>query len=327
MSITTLRGRVGVTLPAGLTRHLGLLTVLLVIGAVTAVNSPAFLTGTNLLNVSQQVAVTAVLAAGLTLLMTAGGIDFSLGSIAAVTSGVVAQLISSGVDGWTAALAGVAVGAAIGLVNGSVVTFFRVAPFVATLATSTVLGGVALLIIDGQSVSIGDHLEVLGFGEVLGAVPALVVLASLVCLAAGLIMRWTAFGRNAFAIGGNENAARLAGIPVARTKLLLYTLSGLLAGLGGVMLVSRLGAASPGTGGLQLELTVVAAVVIGGTALHGGSGTVVGTVLGVILLGVVANALNLLQVDAHYQDVAVGGVLLVAAITNHLRGRDRGTTR
>lgn len=322
-TIADIRGRVGVNLPAGLTRHLGLLTVLLVTALVTALNSPVFLTGPNLLNISQQVAVTAVLAVGLTMLMTAGGIDFSLGSIAAVTSGVVAQLIASGVNEWAAVGAALGVGAAIGLANGAVVTFFRVAPFVATLATSTVLGGASLLIIDGQSVSIGDHLVELGFGEVLGAVPALVVLAVLICVAAGLVMRWTAFGRNAFAIGGNENAARLAGIPVARTNLLLYTFAGLLAGLGGAMLVARLGAASPGTGGLHLELTVVAAVVIGGTALHGGSGTLVGTVLGVLLLGIVANALNLLQVNAHFQDVAVGGVLLIAAITNHLRGRTR----
>ncbi|TDB85679.1 ABC transporter permease [Actinomadura sp. KC216] len=322
ISLGALRGRAaGPTVPAGVARHLGLLTVLLLVGLFTALKSSAFLTGANLLNVSQQVAVTAVLAAGLTLLMTAGGIDFSLGSIAAVTAGVVARLIASGTAEWAAVLAGLAVGAAIGFGNGAAVTVFRVAPFVVTLATSTVLGGVALLIIDGQSVSIGDHLEGLGFGEVLGLVPATVVVAALVCLAAWLVMRWTAFGRNAFAIGGNEDAARLAGIPVARTKLLLYTLGGLLAGLGGVMLVARLGAASPGTGGLHMELTVVAAVVIGGTALNGGSGTVTGTVLGVVLLGVVANSLNLLQVDAHYQDVAVGGVLLVAAITNHLRGR------
>ncbi|MFF5259853.1 ABC transporter permease [Actinomadura viridis] len=321
-AITALRGRIGVALPPGLTRHLGLVTVLLLISAFTALNSDAFLTGPNLLNVSQQIAVVAVLAAGLTLLMTAGGIDFSLGAVAAVTHGVVAQLIVAGVGEWVAVLAAIAIGGAIGLVNGLVVTLFNVAPFVATLATSTVFSGVALLIIDGQSISIGEHLVVLGFGEVLGVVPVLVVVAAVICAAAGLIMRWTAFGRNAFAIGGNENAARLAGIPVVRTKLVLYAAGGLLAGLGGAMLVARLGAASPGTGGLHLELTVVAAVVIGGTALHGGSGTLVGTVLGVLLLGVVANSLNLLQVNTHFQDVALGTVLLVAAVTNHLRGRE-----
>ncbi|QXJ23858.1 ABC transporter permease [Actinomadura graeca] len=320
-TLTAAKGHLRTGLPPGLSRHAGLLAVLLIIGAFTALRSDAFLTGPNLLNVSQQIAVVAVLAAGLTLLMTAGGIDFSLGTIAAVAHGVTAQLIVAGVDEWTAAALALALGAAAGLVNGLVVTFLRVTPFVATLATSTGLGGAALLIIDGKSVSIGEALTPLGFGEVLGVIPALVVVAIVVCAAAGLVLRWTAFGRNAYAIGGNERAARLAGIPVARTKLLLYTLGGLLAGLGGVMLVARLGAASPGTGGLPLELTVVAAVVIGGTALHGGSGTVAGTVLGVVLLGVVTNAINLLQINADYQDVALGAVLLVAAVTNHLRGR------
>ncbi|MFE9663170.1 ABC transporter permease [Streptomyces sp. NPDC005955] len=315
------RDRTGPSLPPGVARHVGLLSVLLLIGLFTSLNSEVFLTTPNLVNVSQQVAVVAVLAAGLTLLMTAGGIDFSLGAIAAVSHAVVAKLIQGGMNEWAAVLVALALGTAIGLVNGGVVTVFSVAPFVATLASSTILTGVALLLLDGMSVSIGDHLAVLGFGELFGAIPSLVVLAVLVCLAVGLLMRWSAFGRNAFAIGGNESAARLSGIPVVRSKLLLYALGGFLAALGGVMLVARLGAASPGTGGLPLELTVVAAVVIGGTSLHGGSGTLVGTVLGVLLLGLVANSLNLLQIDPVYQDIAVGTVLMIAAIVNHQRGR------
>ncbi|GII95243.1 ABC transporter permease [Sinosporangium siamense] len=314
------RRTIGAALPPGLVRHGGVLGVLLLIAVFTTSRSDVFLTAPNLLNVSRQIAVVAVLAAGLTLLMTAGGIDFSLGAIAAVTHGVTAQLIVAGVADWAAVALALTLGAAIGLVNGTVVTVFRVTPFVATLASSTILTGVALLVIGGQSISIGEHLGGLGFGELLG-VPVLIVIAAAVCLAVGLAMRWSAFGRNAFAIGGNENAARLSGIPVVRTKLLLYTLGGLLAGLGGVMLVARLGAASPGTGGLHLELTVVAAVVIGGTALHGGSGTLVGTILGVLLLGVVANSLNLLQINPYFQDVALGTVLMVAAVANHLRSR------
>ncbi|WP_445397925.1 ABC transporter permease [Streptomyces sp. LE64] len=315
------RDRTGLSLPPGVARHVGLLSVLLLIGLFTSLNSEVFLTTPNLVNVSQQVAVVAVLAAGLTLLMTAGGIDFSLGAIAAVSHAVVAKLIQGGMNEWVAVLVALALGTAIGLVNGGVVTVFSVAPFVATLASSTILTGVALLLLDGMSVSIGDHLDVLGFGELFGAIPSLVVLAVLVCLVVGLLMRWSAFGRNAFAIGGNESAARLSGIPVVRSKLLLYALGGFLAALGGVMLVARLGAASPGTGGLPLELTVVAAVVIGGTSLHGGSGTLVGTVLGVLLLGLVANSLNLLQIDPVFQDIAVGTVLMIAAIVNHQRGR------
>ncbi|MEV7284818.1 ABC transporter permease [Streptomyces sp. NPDC093252] len=320
-AVSALRDRAGLTLPPGVARHVGLLGVLVLIGLFTSLNSDVFLTTANLVNVSQQIAVVAVLAAGLTLLMTAGGIDFSLGAIAAVSHAVVAKLIQGGMNEWAAVLTALVLGTAIGLVNGGVVTFFSVAPFVATLASSTILTGFALLLLDGMSVSIGDHLSVLGFGELFGAVPSLVVLAVVVCVVVGLLMRWSAFGRNAFAIGGNESAARLSGIPVVRTKLLLYALGGFLAALGGVMLVARLGAASPGTGGLPLELTVVAAVVIGGTSLHGGSGTLAGTALGVLLLGLVANSLNLLQIDPVYQDIAVGTVLMIAAIVNHQRRR------
>ncbi|MGW1146577.1 ABC transporter permease [Streptomyces sp. NPDC002454] len=179
------RDRTGLSLPPGVARHVGLLSVLLLIGLFTSLNSEVFLTTPNLVNVSQQVAVVAVLAAGLTLLMTAGGIDFSLGAIAAVSHAVVAKLIQGGMDEWAAVLVALALGTAIGLVNGGVVTVFSVAPFVATLASSTILTGVALLLLDGMSVSIGDHLAVLGFGELFGAIPSLVVLAVLVCLAVG----------------------------------------------------------------------------------------------------------------------------------------------
>ena len=205
----------------------------------------------------------------------------------------------------------------IGLVNGVVVTFTNVAPFVATLATATLLDGVALLVLDSVSVSIGTKMFALGNNKILG-VPYLLVVAILVLVATALVMRFTVFGRDAFAIGGNEHVARLSGINVTARKLSLYALTGALSGLAGLMLLSRLSGSSPGTGGLSLQLQAVAAVVIGGTALAGGHGTVVGTALGVVLLGVVANALNLLQVSSNYQSVSVGAVLLIAAVANEM---------
>lgn len=205
----------------------------------------------------------------------------------------------------------------IGLVNGVVVTFTNVAPFVATLATATLLDGVALLVLDSVSVSIGTRMFALGNNKILG-VPYLLVVAILVLVATALVMRFTVFGRDAFAIGGNEHVARLSGINVTARKLSLYALTGALSGLAGLMLLSRLSGSSPGTGGLSLQLQAVAAVVIGGTALAGGYGTVVGTALGVVLLGVVANALNLLQVSSNYQSVSVGAVLLIAAVANEM---------
>lgn len=305
---------------ANLGGNAGILLVLLLVLVVTSIGSDAFLSGANIINVLRQVSVIAVIAAGLTLLMIAGGIDFSMASNAAVSTGVLAQLISGGMGTGLAIGLALCLATAIGLVNGLVVTLFGVAPFVVTLATATLLDGLALLVIDGMSISVGDSLAGYGSGTFLG-IPYLLITAAVICLGIGATMRFTIFGRNAFAIGGNEDVARLSGIPVPRNKILLYSLNGFLAGVAGLMLVSRLGAASPGNAGLALELTAVAAVVIGGTSLAGGKGSILGTVLGVILLGVVANALNLLGVSSYYQAMSVGAVLLIAAIANQRKQR------
>ncbi|MBQ0825902.1 ABC transporter permease [Streptomyces tagetis] len=298
--------------------HGGLLLVLVLVAVFTAVQADAFTSSQNLLNVLRQVSVTAVIAAGLTLLMTAGGMDFSMGSNAAVTLCVAAQLLARGWSTPAVVVVSLVLATLIGLVNGLVVTYTRVAPFVATLASAMLLDGVALLVLDGMSVTIGDKMSALGNDEVAG-VPYLTIVALLVLALTGVTMRFTTFGRDAFAMGGNEHVARLSGIDVNGRKLALYALAGVLAGLAGLMLLSRLGAAAPNTAGLQTQLTAVAAVVIGGTSLAGGHGTVTGTVIGVVLLGVVGNALNLLQVNSNYQLVVTGGVLLVAAIVNEFQ--------
>ncbi|MEU4557662.1 ABC transporter permease [Actinoplanes sp. NPDC023936] len=298
--------------------HAGLLAVLVTIVVFASLRTDAFLNANNLLNVARQVSVVAVIAAGLTLLMVAGGMDFSMGGNVAVTTAVAAQMLAHGYSTVLTIGAAIVLSIAVGLVNGVVVTFTKVAPFVATLATATLLDGVALLVINGMSISIDEHLSGLGSGTTLG-LPNLVFVAAAVLAAVAFVMRYTAFGRDAFAIGGNEDVARLSGIAVSRDKLLLYGLAGALSGLAGIMLLSRLAASSPGTGGLQLQLTAVAAVVIGGTSLAGGKGTIGGTILGVLLLGVVANVLNLLQISSYYQQIAVGAVLLIAAIANLLQ--------
>ncbi|WP_329549513.1 ABC transporter permease [Streptomyces sp. NBC_01356] len=298
--------------------HGGLIVVLVLVALFTALQADSFTTSQNLINVLRQISVTAVIAGGLTLLMTAGGMDFSMGSNAAVTVSVGATLLHSGQSTFVTVVLSLLLATAIGLVNGLVVTYTKVAPFVATLASAMLLDGVALLVLNGESVTIGDKMSALGNSKLLG-IPYLLIVALLVLVAIGLVMRFTTFGRDAFAMGGNEHVARLSGINVSGRKLALYALAGGLAGLAGLMLLSRLGAAAPNTGGLQTQLTAVAAVVIGGTSLAGGRGTVVGTALGAVLLGVVANALNLLEVNSYYQYVVTGGVLLVAAIVNEFQ--------
>lgn len=298
--------------------HLGLVLVLLAIAVVTSIGSDAFLTTNNLINILRQVSVLAVIGAGLTMLMISGGIDFSMGSNAVVTMAVVAVLGSLGLPTGAAVALGILCATAIGVLNGLVVTFTAVTPFVATLAMATLLDGLALLIIDGQSVPGGPGLVVFGVGGILG-IPYLLLVALLICVVIGIALRWTTFGRNIFAIGGNESVARLSGIPVRANKIALYGGAGLLAGLAGVMLLARLGAASPGITGLTIELEAVAAVVIGGTAISGGKGTMIGTGLGVILIGTLGNALNLMGVSAYIQIMAVGAVLLLAAMANSRR--------
>ncbi|MBB4789599.1 ABC transporter permease [Streptomyces nodosus] len=327
MSVKTLPDAPDVAGPSGTPRkrftpgnllhvpHAGLVAVLVVVVVATVLQTDSFATQANIVNVLRQVSVTAVIAAGLTLLMTAGGMDFSMGGNVAVTTALGAQLLSHGHSTGFTVVASILLATAIGLVNGLVVTFTKVAPFVATLATATLLDGVALLILNSVSVSIGDKMFAFGNDKVLG-VPYLLIVAIVVLLVTALVMRFTVFGRDAFAIGGNEHVARLSGINVAARKLALYGITGALSGLAGLMLLSRLGSSSPGTGGLSLQLTAVAAVVIGGTSLAGGHGTVIGTALGVVLLGVVANALNLIQVSSNFQPVSVGAVLLIAAIAN-----------
>ncbi|MCQ1957505.1 ABC transporter permease [Arthrobacter sp. zg-Y826] len=313
-----IRRRAGARVPWQLGGHLGLVVVLLLILVLTSIGSDAFLTSNNLLNVLRQVSVLAVIAAGLTWLMIAGGIDFSMGSNAVVTMAIVAHLQYTGASITLSIFAGIAAASVLGLVNGLVITYTSVAPFVATLATATVFDGIALYVIDGRSVSAGAALMTFGTGSVFG-IPYLLGIAVVICVVLGLGLRYTAFGRNAFAIGGNETVARLSGIPVRRNKILLYTAGGMLAGIAGVMLLSRLGAASPGVTGLTIQLQAVAAVVIGGTSLAGGRGTMIGTGLGVVLLGTVANSLNLMGVSTYFQVMAVGAVLLIAAMANSRR--------
>ncbi|MGW0911028.1 ABC transporter permease [Streptomyces sp. NPDC002784] len=299
--------------------HLGLIAVLILVAGFTATQSDAFLTQDNLVNVLRQVSVTAVIAAALTLVMTAGGMDFSMGSNVYVVAAFAAQLLHNGTSVTVTVLASVALAMAIGLVNGLVITYTNVAPFVVTLATATILDGVQLVVLDGKTVSGGDALSGLGAGYFIG-LPNLTWLALIVLALTALVMKYTTYGRDLFAIGGNEHVARLSGISVHRNKLLLYAGAGALSGLAGIMLLSRLVASSPSPGGgLMLQLSAVAAVVIGGTALEGGRGTVVGTILGVVLLGVVANSLNLLQISSFYQPVSVGTVLVIAAIANQLQ--------
>lgn len=299
---------------------LALTLVLAFVVVVAASLSSTFLTSDNLLNVTRQIAVLAILAAATTMLMVAGGIDLSIGATASLTGVIAAKILENGGGAGTAVLAALGVGLAVGSANAVAIVLSGAPPLILTLGTMSILQGLALAMTNAETVVFAGF-DGLGTGDVAGLpAPALVAIA--VLLACGLALRFTRLGRDAFAIGGNERASYVAGIAIGRVKVILYVLAGLLAALAGLVLMSRVGAASP-TAGTGLELQAVAAVVIGGASLAGGRGSVLGTCIGVVLLGVISNTLNLLNVQTYYQSVATGAVIAIAVISGEVGSRWR----
>ncbi|MCC3767617.1 ABC transporter permease [Streptomyces sp. UNOC14_S4] len=293
---------------------------LVALTVVMAVLSRDFLNGQNLLNVGVQASVTAILAFGVTFVIVSAGIDLSVGSVAALSATVVAWAATSeGLPVWLAVLLGLAVGVAAGLVSGALVAYGRLPAFIATLALLSVARGLALVISGGSPIAFPSSVSRLG--DTLGGwlpVPVLVMIAT--GALAALILARTYTGRAMFAIGGNEEAARLSGIDVRRRKLVIYALSGLFAAVAGIVLASRLTSAQP-QAAVGYELDAIAAVVIGGASLTGGAGKASGTLIGALILAVLRNGLNLLSVSAFWQQVATGLVIALAVLLDTLRRR------
>ncbi|MGW8731767.1 ABC transporter permease/substrate-binding protein [Streptomyces sp. NPDC055808] len=327
MATDTLDNQTGAAGARGVRRLLldnGALTALVVLVAALALLSGDFLTTQNLLNVGVQAAVTAILAFGVTFVIVSAGIDLSVGSVAALSATVLAwSATSEGVPVWLAVLMAVATGIACGLVNGVLVSYGKLPPFIATLAMLSVGRGLSLVISQGSPIAFPDSVSVLG--DTLGGwlpVPVLVMIAA--GLLTALILSRTYIGRSMYAIGGNEEAARLSGLRVKRQKLVIYALSGLFAAVAGIVLASRLVSAQP-QAAQGYELDAIAAVVIGGASLSGGVGKASGTLIGALILAVLRNGLNLLSVSAFWQQVVIGVVIALAVLLDTLR-RKAGVT-
>jgi len=297
---------------------------LLILCIALSLLSDKFLTVDNGWNVLRQISVNICISVGMTLVVLTAGIDLSVGSILAFSGAVAAGLLKSGISfpendlfiGFTllgTVLAGLITGSFLGFFNGWVITKFKVPPFVATLAMLTVARGFTMLWTKGYPISsLGTDFAYIGTGWFLG-IPILVWIAVVVVIAAMIISNKTALGRYIYAIGGNENAAKLSGININKVKIIVYTLAGALAAIGGIMVTSRLDSAQPNAG-MSYELDAIAAVVIGGTSLSGGRGTIIGTVLGAIIIGVLNNGLVLLDVSPFWQQVVKGMVILLAVM-------------
>ena len=290
---------------------LGLILLIIMISVL----NPAFLDLSNLLNLLRQISINGLIAFGMTFVILTGGIDLSVGSILALSSACIALMITSGVDPIIAIILGVLIGFILGVVNGLFVTKGNMAPFIATLATMTIFRGLTLVVTDGNPITnLGDNylFQLFGKGYFFG-VPVPAVTMTTVFIVLFILLHKTTFGRHTYAIGGNEIASKISGIKVNRVKILIYGISGLMSALAGAILTSRLNSAQP-TAGTAYELDAIAAVVLGGTSLTGGKGRIVGTLIGVLIIGVLNNGLNLLGVSSFYQQVVKGVVILIAVL-------------
>lgn len=300
---------------SGLTQKLGPLLGLIILIVIVSVLNPSFLEPLNILNLLRQVSINALIAFGMTFVILTGGIDLSVGSILALSSAFVANMMVAGFDPILSIIVGVALGGVMGMINGLMITKGKMAPFIATLATMTIFRGLTLVYTNGNPITgLGDSLafQLFGRGYLLGIpVPAITMIITFAVL--WVILHKTSFGRKTYAIGGNEKASLVSGIKVPRVKIMIYSLAGMLSALAGAILTSRLNSAQP-TAGTSYELDAIAAVVLGGTSLTGGRGRIVGTLIGVLIIGILNNGLNLLGVNSFYQMVVKGVVIAIAVL-------------
>ena len=288
---------------------------LILFSAIVAMINPRFLSVANILNVFRQSSINAVIAIGMTFVILTGGIDLSVGSILAFCGAVSAAMLSSGINPVLSLLVALVLGLFFGIVNGVLVSVMKLQAFIVTLVTMTFLRGATLVFTNGKPITVNDGgalFENIGGGYLFN-IPIPIYITLILFVAGHYILTNTRFGRYTYAIGGNEEATKLSGIKVNKIKIWIYGISGILSALAGIITTSRLFSAQP-TAGTGYELDAIAAVVLGGTSLAGGVGKITGTALGAIIIGVLGNALNLLDVSSYYQMMIKAAVILIAVL-------------
>lgn len=303
-------------------RDAGTLFGLVAIAVVFALLSPGFLTEQNMLNILQQSSINACVALGMTLVIISGGIDLSVGPTAAIAAVAAATLMAIGAPIAVAIPLALLFGAATGAINGTLVAYGGLQPFIVTLGTLSIYRALALIYTGGNPIfGIPPEFRAIFNSSILG-IPNPVIIVAVLALLVWVILNKTPLGEYFLAVGGNEEASHIAGVPVALTKIAAYVISGVLAAVAGLIVVGRLGAADPTLGNLW-ELDAIAAAAIGGASLMGGKGSVVGTLLGAVILGTLRNGLTLLNVQAFYQLLAIGLIIIVAMLIDRAtKGRE-----
>ncbi len=296
-----------------------IIIALIILFIALSIASDSFLSRSNMLNILRQISTNAMVSFGMTLVILIGGIDLSVGSVMALVSMMTCGMISSaGLPIWLAVCLGLLLGAFLGFINGGIIAKTTVPPFIVTLATMSMARGAAYLYTNGKPIRVLDG----GFNKIANtfigpvAMPIIYMVALLIIIM--IILNKTKFGRRIYAVGGNEQAAIFSGLPVAKVKILVYVISGTLAGIAGIVLSARMYTGQPATGE-GAELIAIASVVLGGTRFNGGIGSVGGTIIGCLLIGLINNGLNMLNVSSYVQTIIMGAVILIAVYFDSLR--------
>ncbi|WP_325176678.1 ABC transporter permease subunit [Paenibacillus alkalitolerans] len=307
--------------PTALLSRFGMLFILIGLMILMSLLSPTFLTSDNLLNIVRQMSVVGIVAIGVTFIIITTGIDLSSGSVIALTSVVVATLAHPGeYPLLITILAGLGVGMLTGVINGTIIAKGKIAPFIVTLGMMTAARGAALMYTGGRPIgNLSDPFKFIGQGSIAG-IPVPILIFFFVAFISYLLLNKTKFGTYIYAIGGNEQAAIIAGINVEKYKIMLYGFAGLLTSVAGIILTSRIASGQP-TAGTMYELDAIAAAVIGGTSLAGGVGTIGGTVIGALIIGVMNNGLDLLGVSSYLQQILKGAIIVVAVFIDSRKNK------
>lgn len=296
------------------------IALIILMAVITIINSN-FLTANNLLNLLLQVTSNALIAFGMTFVILTGGIDLSVGSILALSSALTAGLLGSGMPVILAILISLILGCILGMMNGLLISYGKLAPFIVTLATMTIFRGATLVYTNGNPITKGLSdtflFQFLGQGYIVG-IPFPVIIMFIVFIILYVLLHKTAFGKSVYAIGGNEKAAYISGVKLNKVKIIIYSISGIMASISGLIITSRLSSAQP-TAGASYEMDAIAAVVLGGTSLSGGKGRILGTLIGALIIGVLNNGLNIIGVSAFWQQVVKGVVILIAVLIDRFK--------
>ena len=297
--------------------------ILVVFALVLGLVNPTFLQLSNIVNILNQSSVNALLAAGLTIVILTGGIDISVGSILGFAGAVAAVMLGADLSVWLVVPITILIGVAAGSLNGLFISRWRLQPMIVTLASLSIFRGATYLVTNGSPITVNSvPFNFIGGGSLFGVIPMPVILMVVVFAACYYLLTRTPFGRHIYAVGGNEDAAYLSGVSVRRTKLFAYALSGAGAAIAGIVVTARLTSAQP-LSGQSYELDAIAAAVIGGTSLKGGTGRILLTVVGALIIGMLNNALNLLNVPSYYQTIVKGVVILIAVLVDAAEARQK----